>query len=232
MSPGAHTILHMALRVVLADDEYLVREGATALLASVPEVEVAQAVDGLDALLGAVDRHDPDVVLTDIRMPPGPGDEGIEAARVIRERHPSIGVVVLSSHLDGEYAWRLLRDGAAGRGYLLKERISELEILVRALRDVARGGTVLDPAVVERLLRRSEAPPIAALTPREREVLELMARGASDGGIMAELGLSDRTVDKHSNAVFRKLGLLEQHDVNRRVVAVLEYLRSTQPASR
>lgn len=216
----------MTLRVVLADDEYLVREGAAALLATVPEIDVAGSVDGLDALLEAVDRLDPDVVLTDIRMPPGPGDEGIEAANRIRERHPATGVVVLSSHLEGEYAWRLLREGAAGRGYLLKERISELDTLVRALREVARGGTVLDPAVVERLVRRSDAPPIATLSPRELEVLECMARGMSDAAIMAELGLSDRTVDKHVHAVFHKLGLLEQPDVHRRVVAVLEFLRS------
>jgi DNA-binding NarL/FixJ family response regulator len=215
----------VALRVVVADDDYLVREGAASLLASVAGVEVVATASDLDTLLAAVDEHAPDVVLTDIRMPPGHRDEGIQAAHRLRSTHPSTGVVVLSNHLDPDLAHELFRDGAEGRGYLLKERVSEVEELTRALTEVARGGTVLDPQVVARLLARPD-PPLAALTEREREVLDLMARGHTDAAIEDELGLSDRTVDKHVRAVFAKLGLLDEPDVHRRVMAVLEYLRS------
>jgi DNA-binding NarL/FixJ family response regulator len=215
----------VTLRVVLADDDYLVREGAAALLATVDGLEVVGAAWDLGSLLAAVDLHLPDVVLTDIRMPPGHDDEGIVVAQRLRTSHPSIGVVVLSSHLDTRYAHELFRDGAAGRGYLLKERISDVDELTRALAEVARGGTVVDPEVVARLLARPDEP-LATLTPREREVLDLMARGYTDAAIMTDLGLSDRTVDKHLHAVFRKLGLLDEPDVHRRVSAVLEYLRS------
>ena len=215
----------MALRVVIADDDYLVREGAAALLGAATDLEVVATAVNLPALLAVVDEHVPDVVLTDLRMPPGHRDEGTQAARAIRSSHPSVGVVVLSNHLDADLARELFADGAGGRGYLLKERISEVEMLARALGEVARGGTVLDSQVVAGLLERQETP-LAGLSPREREVLDLMARGYTDGAIEAELGLSDRTVDKHVHAVFEKLGLLDEPNVHRRVMAVLEFLRA------
>jgi DNA-binding NarL/FixJ family response regulator len=218
------------LRVLVADDDYLVREGTVALLATIDELEVVGSASDLDSLLEAADRLRPDVVLTDIRMPPDHRDEGIVAARRLRERHPTIGVVVLSGHLDARYAHDLFRDGPAGRGYLLKERVTDLGEVTRALTEVARGGTVLDPQVVSRLMERSDEP-LGGLTAREREVLELMARGYTDASIMEALGLSDRTVDKHVHAVFEKLGLLDAPDVHRRVTAVLEYLRAETTTS-
>jgi DNA-binding NarL/FixJ family response regulator len=218
------------LRVLVADDDYLVREGTVALLGTVDELEVVGSAGDLDALLEAADRLRPDVVLTDIRMPPNHHDEGIVAARWLREHLPAVGVVILSSHLDARYAHELFGDGPAGRGYLLKERVSDLGEVIRALAEVSRGGTVLDPRVVSRLMERSERP-LATLTVREREVLDLMARGCTDSAIMAALGLSDRTVDKHVHAVFDKLGLLDAPNVHRRVMAVLEYLRTTPSTS-
>jgi DNA-binding NarL/FixJ family response regulator len=215
----------MALRVVIADDDYLIREGAAALLAAVDGVEVVATAVDLPGLLAAVDEHDPDVVLTDLRMPPGHRDEGIEAARRLRSTHPSTAVVLLSNHLESDLARELFQDGAGGRGYLLKERVSDVEGLQRALTEVARGGTVLDAQVVAGLIDQRRRP-LAGLSPREREVLDLMARGYTDGAIEAELGLSDRTVDKHVHAVFDKLGLLDEPDVHRRVMAVLEFLRA------
>ena len=217
----------MALRVVFAEDDYLVREGTAALLGEIQGIElVATAID-LDSLLAAVDEHRPDVVLTDIRMPPTFTREGIEAAARIRASHPSTGIVVLSHHLGSRYAFELLKDGASGLGYLLKERVADVDDLVQALTQVSRGGSVLDPKVVERLMSH-EAPgsPIAHLTAREREVLEHMAQGKSNAAIMGVLHLSERTVEKHINSVFRKLGLSEEPDVNRRVMAVLAFLHA------
>jgi DNA-binding NarL/FixJ family response regulator len=220
----------MALRVLLADDNYLVREGLSALLAEAAEVEVVGAVADPEALLAAVDAEQPDAVLTDIRMPPTFTGEGIAAARRIRAEHPGIGVVVLSQYVEGDDPYELLKDGAAGLGYLLKERISDLAELVRALTEVARGGSVLDPRVVEGLMARKageERSPLHGLTEREHEVLAAMATGKTNSSIARSLYMSDRAVEKHIGAVFTKLGLGEEDDVNRRVMAVLTFLDAT-----
>jgi DNA-binding NarL/FixJ family response regulator len=218
----------VALRIVFAEDDYLVREGTTALLAEVGEVEVAATVGDLDSLLAAVDEHRPDAVLTDIRMPPTKTTEGIDAARRIRADHPDTGVVVLSQFAEDEYAYELLKDGAEGLGYLLKERVAEIEEIVRALRDVAAGGSVLDPKVVEGLVARREREarsPLAHLTEREREVLSLMAEGKNNAAVAGSLFLTERAVEKHINSLFHKLGLSEEPNVHRRVMAVLTFLR-------
>ena len=220
----------MALRVLLADDNYLVREGLSALLSEADGLEVVGAVADPEALLARVAAEQPDAVLTDIRMPPTFTAEGIEAARRIRAEHPSIGVVVLSQYVEGDDPYELLKDGVAGVGYLLKERVSDLEELVRALTEVARGGSVLDPRVVEGLMARTAgAPrsPLQELTEREQEVLAAMATGKNNSSIARSLHMSERAVEKHIGAVFTKLGLGEEADVNRRVVAVLTYLDAT-----
>jgi DNA-binding NarL/FixJ family response regulator len=218
----------MALRIVFAEDNYLVREGTAALLAEVDDLEVVAAVPDLPQLLEAVAATSPDAVLTDIRMPPTHTTEGIQAARRIRSDHPEVGVVVLSQYVEEEYAFELLADGAAGLGYLLKERIGRVEELVRALEEVARGGSVLDPKVVEGLLARKTRvarSPLARLTERERAVLEQMAEGRNNAAIAGALFLSERAVEKHINALFHKLGLTEEPDVHRRVMAVLTFLK-------
>jgi DNA-binding NarL/FixJ family response regulator len=218
----------MALRVVFAEDNYLVREGTTALLASVDDVEVVAAVEDLDGLLAAVDEKKPDVVLTDIRMPPTQTTEGIDAAKQIRAKHPDVGVLVLSQYSEEEYAYELLKDGAEGLGYLLKERVADLDELVRALNEVAKGGSFLDPKVVEALVARKDKlanSPLSTLTEREREVLEQMAQGKNNAAIAKSLFLTDRAVEKHINSLFHKLGLSEEPEVHRRVMAVLAFLR-------
>ncbi|TML01194.1 MAG: response regulator transcription factor [Actinobacteria bacterium] len=220
----------MPLRVVFAEDNYLVREGTSALLGSTSDVELVAAVSDLDSLLAAVDEHRPDAVLTDIRMPPTNTTEGIEAARRIRAEHPDIGVVVLSQYAEEDYAYELLRDGAAGLGYLLKERVADVDELVRALHEVARGGSVLDPKVVEGLVSRRERAarsPLGQLTEREQEVLTHMAQGQNNAAIAKDLFLTERAVEKHINSLFHKLGLTEETDVHRRVMAVLSFLRET-----
>jgi DNA-binding NarL/FixJ family response regulator len=218
----------MPIRVVFAEDNYLVREGTAALLTSSSEVDLAAAVSDLDSLLEAVEKHKPQVVLTDIRMPPTHSTEGIDAARRIRAEHPEIGVVVLSQYTEEEYAYELLKEGAAGLGYLLKERVADLEELVRALEEVSRGGSVLDPKVVEALVARKNKlaqSPLALLTEREREVLDQMAQGKNNASIARSLFLTERAVEKHINSLFHKLGLSEELDVHRRVMAVLAFLR-------
>jgi DNA-binding NarL/FixJ family response regulator len=218
----------VALRIVFAEDDYLVREGTAALLAEVGDVEIASTVGDLDALLAAVDEHRPDAVLTDIRMPPTKTTEGIDAARRIRADHPDTGVVVLSQFAEDEYAYELLKDGAEGLGYLLKERVADIEEIVRALRDVSAGGSVLDPKVVEGLVARREREarsPLAHLTEREREVLSLMAEGKNNAAVAGSLFLTERAVEKHINSLFHKLGLSEEPNVHRRVMAVLTFLR-------
>jgi DNA-binding NarL/FixJ family response regulator len=218
----------VALRVVFAEDNYLVREGTAALLSSVKDIDLTASVSDFDGLLAAVKEHRPDVVLTDIRMPPTHSTEGIDAARRIRAEYPEIGVVVLSQYAEEEYAYELLRDGAEGLGYLLKERIGDLEELIRALHDVARGGSVLDPRVVEGLVARKGRQAhsaLAQLTEREREVLEQMAQGKNNAAIAKALFLTERAVEKHINSLFHKLGLSEEPEIHRRVMAVLAFLR-------
>jgi DNA-binding NarL/FixJ family response regulator len=216
------------VRVVFAEDDYLVREGIAALLGQAEEVEIVEAVADLDALLAAVERQQPDAVLTDIRMPPTKTTEGIQAALRIRREHPGTGVVVLSQYAEEEYAYELLKEGAEGLGYLLKERVADIEEIVRALRDVAAGGSVLDPRVVEGLVSRRDREahsPLARLTDREREVLGLMAEGKNNAAVAASLFLTERAVEKHINSLFHKLGLSEEPNVHRRVMAVLTFLR-------
>lgn len=216
------------VRVVFAEDNYLVREGTAALLATVDDVELVDMVGDLDSLLASVEKHTPDAVLTDIRMPPTHSAEGIDAAKRIRAAHPQIGVVVLSQYAQEEYAYELLKDGAAGLGYLLKERVADVDEIVRALNEVARGGSVLDPRVVEALVAakdRMAHSPLSRLTEREREVLGQMAQGKNNAAIAASLFLTERAIEKHINSLFHKLGLSEETEVHRRVMAVLAFLR-------
>jgi DNA-binding NarL/FixJ family response regulator len=216
------------VRVVFAEDNYLVREGTAALLQSSDQIELLGTVGDLPGLLEAVEGLAPEAVLTDIRMPPTNTTEGIDAARRIRAEHPQIGVVVLSQFAEEEYAYELLKDGAAGLGYLLKERVADVSELVRALNEVARGGSVLDPKVVEALVAakdRMAHSPLGQLTDREREVLEHMAQGQNNAAIARSLFLTERAVEKHINSLFHKLGLSDEPEVHRRVMAVLAFLR-------
>jgi len=218
------------VRVVFAEDNYLVREGTAALLQTSLEVDLVGTATTLDELMVAVEELRPEVVLTDIRMPPTNTTEGIVAAKRIRAEHPEIGVVVLSQFAEEEYAYDLLKDGAAGLGYLLKERVSNVDELIRAIDEVSKGGSVLDPKVVEALVAakdRMAHSPLAQLTDREREVLSLMAQGMNNASIAKTLFLTDRAVEKHINSMFHKLGLTEEPDVHRRVMAVLAFLRET-----
>jgi DNA-binding NarL/FixJ family response regulator len=221
------------VRVVFAEDNYLVREGTAALLSASGEVDLVSVVSTYGELISAVDRDLPEAVLTDIRMPPTSTTEGIDAARKIRADHSEIGVVVLSQYAEEEYAYELLKDGAAGLGYLLKERVADLDELVRALNEVARGGSVLDPKVVEALVARKDRvahSPLARLTEREREVLGEMAQGKNNAAIAKSLFLTERAIEKHINSLFHKLGLTEETEVHRRVMAVLAFLRDTEHA--
>jgi DNA-binding NarL/FixJ family response regulator len=218
------------LRVVIAEDNYLVREGVRRLLEDSGEVSVVASVGSGTELLDAVRRLSPHAVLTDIRMPPGHHMEGIEAAHAIRVSSPSTGVVVLSQHAEESYALALFSDGSAGLGYLLKDRIGDLEDLVHALREVRAGGSVIDPQIVDTLVRKRSVAgadgPLAALSPRELEVLREMAAGKTNAGIEQALFLSASTVEKHVNAIFTKLQLPES-GVHRRVAAVLAFLQSS-----
>ncbi len=221
------TIRAVPIRVVVADDNYLVREGLVRLLARVDDMEVVASADDLDGLLAAVEAHGPDVVITDIRMPPTGTDEGVRAANLLRVSHPSVGVVVLSQYASAGYALALLDDGSDGRAYLLKDRVSDVDQLAAAIRSVAAGGSVVDPKVVEELVAartRARRSPVNFLTVREREIMGEMAQGKSNAAIAAALRLSDRAVEKHINSIFSKLNLNEEPDVNRRVKAVLVFL--------
>lgn len=219
------------LRVVIAEDNYLVREGTRRLLEDSGEVEVVAAVGAPDELLDAVERLLPDAVLTDIRMPPGHDMEGIQAAHRIRARHPQVGVVVLSQHADDAYAFQLLKDGTAGLAYLLKERVGDTDELLRAIRETIAGRSVIDPVVVEALLARRGRlahSPLATLTPRETDVIREMAAGKTNAAIAESLSVSESAVEKYANAVFSKLGLTEEPQVHRRVAAVLAFLRESR----
>lgn len=213
------------LRVAVAEDSVLLREGMTRLLAECGLAVVGQAGDG-DELLEIVKRHHPDVAIVDIRMPPTGTDEGLRAAARLADEHPTVGVLVLSDHLEPEYASRLLETGASGRGYLLKETIIEVDLLVDAIRRVASGESVVDPAIVRAVLTRlREHDPVDLLTTREREILSLMAEGRSNHAIAAHLVVSERTVETHIGSVFVKLKLPRTADDHRRVLAVLTFLR-------
>ena len=216
------------IRTIVADDHYLVREGTRRLLETSGEVLVVGTVGNADELLDAVRRLRPDVVLTDIRMPGGQwreGFEGIDAAHRVRAGHPEIGIVVLSQYSDALFAFERFKHGTEGFAYLLKDRIGELDELLRAIRAVAAGGSVIDPMVVEGLLARRELRgEQEALTPRERDVLRELARGRSNGAVARALNLSVSSVEKNVNAIFTKLGLENSPDVHRRVAAVLAYL--------
>ena len=225
----------MPIRVVLADDSFIIREGLRELLASVDDLTVVAACSDLDSLRTAIDTEHPDVVLTDIRMPPTHTDEGIRIAEEMRGREPFIGVVVLSQYADAEYAIALLDKGAAGRAYLLKERVSDLDQLANAIRQVAQGGSAIDPKVVENLIAaraRHVRSPLAELTPREGEVLAEVAQGNNNAAIATNLHLTERAVEKHINAIFSKLGLSDEPDVNRRVRATLIYLAAERQPGR
>jgi DNA-binding NarL/FixJ family response regulator len=222
------------LRVVIAEDNLLVREGVVRVIQFSEGVETVAAVGTFDELIAAVVEHAPDVVVTDIRMPPTMSDEGIRAARELRTLCPSVGVVVLSQYAEPAYALALLEHGSGGRAYLLKERVADPAELVAAIHAVSDGGSVIDPRVVEVLVnsRNAKASPLDQLTPREREVLAEMAQGKNNAAIGAALFLSDRAVEKHINSLFSKLGLSEEIDVHRRVKAVLVFLSSRQGTSR
>jgi DNA-binding NarL/FixJ family response regulator len=224
----------MAIGVVLAEDNYLVREGVRQLIEAQEGIELLAACADLPSLERAIAEHHPDVVLTDIRMPPDHRDEGLVVADRLRDTSPGTGVVVLSQFAEPEYALTLLERGAAGRAYLLKERVSDVAQLVNAIREVAAGGSVIDPSVVELLVAargRARQSPLGELTPREREVLHLIAEGRNNAAIAAGLSLTERAVEKHINAIFSKLGLSEEADVHRRVKAALAYLAETGPRS-
>ena len=221
----------MPIRLVLAEDHYLTREGLRRLLETRPELEVAATCEDLGSLLEAVERERPHVVVTDVRMPPGETDEGIQAAEQLRVSHPEVGVVVLSQYASPAYALALLEGGSARRAYLLKERLDDLDQLVGAIRAVADGGSVIDPKVVEALVAgsaRDESSPLGELTPRERDVLREMAEGKNNAGIAEALSLTERSVEKVIHSIFLKLGLTWETAVHKRVKAVVMYLAESR----
>jgi DNA-binding NarL/FixJ family response regulator len=215
------------VRVVVADDLMLTREGIVRLLREA-DVEVVGEAEDAQQLLAQVERRHPDVVVVDIRMPPTHTDEGLVAAQQIRDQHPCVGVLVLSQYVEPSYAMRLLEDHPERAGYLLKERVFDIAILLDALRRITDGETVIDPTIVSRLLGRNRRiDPLAGLTPREREVLSLLAEGLSNKGIADRLYVTERTVEAHVKQIFLKLALEASPDSHRRVRAVLAYLRTT-----
>jgi DNA-binding NarL/FixJ family response regulator len=217
----------MVMRIVSAEDSYLIREGLRLLLQTQDDLELVSSVTNLPALLAAVEEHDPDVVITDIRMPPTNRDEGIEAAETLARTHPDTGVVVLSQYVEPEFALRLFADGAEGRAYLQKERVGDLRNLRHAIETVRAGGSVLDPLVVDALLEartRQKDSALSSLTARELEVIELVAAGMSNAAIAEELTLTVRAVEKRITAILSKLEIEADDAVHRRVRAVLLYL--------
>ena len=221
------------IRVIVAEDHVLLREGISRLVAANEDLELVGSAGDLPALLALIERERPDVVVTDIRMPPTGTDEGIQAAAWTRQHQPGTGVVVLSQYVAPGYAVALLEHGSAGRAYLLKERVGSVDELARAIRAVASGGSVIDPMVVDELVRsraQDSSQSLVLLTPRELEILAEMAQGKSNSAIAAALFVTERAVEKHTNSIFAKLGLSEERDVNRRVKAVLLYLSEHQAA--
>ncbi len=215
----------MAIRLIVGEDDYLVAQGIERILATQADLDVVAVCGDYDTLWAAIDRERPDVVLTDVRMPPTLSDEGIRLATELASASPRTGVVVLSQYDEPEYVLALLAGGAAGRSYLLKEKISDLEQLTAAIRAVAAGGSLIDATVVERLVTaRARRTPLGVLTPREREVLAAMARGLSNAAVAAQLNVGIRAVEKHINVIFTKLGLDEDDQTHRRVLAVLTFL--------
>ncbi len=221
----------MPLRISLAEDSYIVREGLELLLGGDEEIELLASCADMPSLLAAVEADPPDVVLTDIRMPPDGDDAGIQIASRLRETHPEIGVVVLSQYSEPGFVLRLLDSGSEGRAYLLKERVAERTELTRAIRAVAEGGSVIDPKIVEVLVQaraRAESSPLGEMTPRELDVLAAVAEGKSNAAIAEELVLTKRAIEKHINAIFLKLGLADAQDVSKRVKATLMLLAETR----
>jgi DNA-binding NarL/FixJ family response regulator len=216
-----------SIRVLIAEDSYLVREGVRRIVEAQADMEVTGLCDDLHSLLTAVDMLEPDIVLTDIRMPPDNTDEGIRASTLLRESHPGVAVLILSQHDEPEYALGLLARGASARGYLLKDRLLEPDQLTAAIREVAAGGSVIDEQVVQTLVRARSRPPrspVAELTRRETEVLSAMAQGRNNEAIASTLHMSVAGVEKHINVIFSKLGLSGEHEIHRRVKAVLMFL--------
>jgi DNA-binding NarL/FixJ family response regulator len=217
----------MAIRVVLGEDSFLAREAIEGVLRLTEEIELVAACSDLDSLWAAIDEHLPDVVVTDIRMPPDNSDEGIRLAAELRSKHPEIGVVVLSQHAEPLYATVLFEEGSERRAYVLKESVKDRAELARALKTVADGGSVVDPIVVEQLVearRRRDDAHLDALTPRELEILALIAEGQSNAAIAEKLVVTKRAVERHINSIFLKLDLRDAEDVSRRVMAALRYL--------
>ena len=213
------------VRVVVGDDEPLTRKGIVSVLEEAGFEVVGEAAEAND-LIRKAKAHKPDVVVTDIQMPPGNADDGLRAAEQIRAAHPDIGVLIVSQYLEAHYALKLVGDRAQGVGYLLKQRISDVSLLADAVRRVARGGSALDPEVVQRMVARPRTgSPINALTPRERDVLALMAEGRSNGAIAARLVVTVGAIENHVTAIFDKLGLRPEPEDHRRVLAVLKYLK-------
>jgi DNA-binding NarL/FixJ family response regulator len=215
------------IRIVLADDHYLLREGVRGLLETQSDLEIAAVCGDLASLLDAVDAEHPEVVVTDVRMPPSNTDEGIQAAERLRTTNPEVGVVVLSQYANPSYVLAFLESGSARRAYLLKERVKDLEHLVGAIRTVAEGGSVIDPEVVEALVAenaRGVGSPLQQLTTRERDVLREMAEGKNNAAIAETLFLTERSVEKVAHSIFQKLDLTWEATVNKRVKAVILYL--------
>ncbi len=222
------------VRIVLGEDNLLVREGILALLRGVPSIDVVGVATDLPELLAAVDATNPDLVMTDIRMPPTHTDEGVQAAVSLRTSHPDLGVLVVSQFLEPAYALAVLDQGSRGRGYALKDRVDDLDYLLRAIEAVRTGGSFIDQDVIDVLISarsRVSGSPIANLTPRELDVLAEIAHGRTNAGVATTLGISDHAVEKHSSAIFAKLGLASDGQVNRRVKAVLLYLAGVKDLS-
>jgi len=223
---------NQVIRVVLADDSFLVLEAIRSLLAEEPGVEVVEACSDLHTARAAIEAHDPDALVTDIRMPPNGEDEGIVLANELRNSHPGLGVVVLSQYSDPRYSLELLAEGSDRRAYLLKDRVRDRNQLLGAIRAVVRGDSVVDARVVDRLIRareRAENSPVAQLTPREQQILAEIAQGKSNAAIAGSLRLTKRAVEKHIHAIFMKLGFSDAADISRRVKATLLYL-ADEPA--